>query len=615
MEQKKTNPLKRKMGGAFLKRIALLAPKKEKEVVGKKAKEFDSQAVARFFSSFLMHKKAIALSFCVLPFSILSSLGAPWLLIQIVDNHILAKNLENLFPLVGLYISLFVIGFVADITYSYSLQKAGSDVLTTIRAQLFAHCLKLPKSYFDRTPNGVTLTRITSDFETIGETLAVGVISLFVDLLKTIILCLFLLWVSWRLSLILAIGLPILLWIAQELRKRLRKNYDLARVALADSVAYLNECLQGVRTILLGNAVPYSFQKYAKKNERFLSAQKISNVYEALLFSSFEGASIILIAFILWYGNGQTQKYEITLGTLIVFYQVMQKIFIPVREFAQQFSTIQRAVSSMAGVERLFQQNPDPKIDILPIEEKKPVFHALQAKNLAFRYNANQDWVLKNINLHLKNKERIALVGRTGSGKSTLMKLLTKQYSHYEGSFTLNGKEIRDMTKNEALAYFSTMNQDTFLFQETIKANINLHKPEVDEEKITTAIQYVQLEPLIKSLPEGLNFQVSEGGKNLSAGQCQMLGLARAVAFDKPVFLFDEATATIDSITEELIQRALDKIFHEKTVLAIAHRLSTIRNSDRIYCLQNGEMIESGSHDQLLAKGGYYADLIASAKI
>lgn len=566
----------------------------------------DRQALRRFFSAFLRYKKLIYISLAMIPFSAVASLGMPWLLIQIVDKHIVQRNFTTLYWMVGTYIGLFLLSVVTDIFYSYSLQKVGTVTLNEVRRKLFAHVLLLPKSHFDNSSQGSLITAIITGFETIGDSLVMGVFSLIVDLVKTILLCAFLFWLNWKLALLVSTLFPLLIWFTYEVRKRLRKSYDKARIALSDSISYLSECLQGMKTLLLSNSKAYAYYRYNIKSRNFLTPQKVANVYEAVLFSFFEAASILSIVLVLLLGSLQIEV--LTIGGLIVFYQVLQQIFIPMREFAQQFSTIQRAISAMVGAEKLFQVPIDPSLEIKKGPFKPQTFVSIEAKNLSFQYRKDQPYVLRSINFSIQEKERVALVGRTGSGKSTIIKLLTKQYGHYEGSLTINGKEVRDMKKNDVMSYLSVMGQETYLFHGSLEDNVGLYNPIISKDDVKKACDFVQL--VLEDEKGGKAAEIAEGGKNISIGQAQMTGLARAIALDRPVFVLDEATASIDSITEAHIQNALKKIFEQKTILAIAHRLSTIRNSDRIYCLKNGQIVESGTHDQLLAKKGYYYELL-----
>ena len=574
----------------------------------KASKKIDSKAFSRLYSYMKEYPKEIAISLCLIPFSILASLLVPIVSIKIIDEHIAVGTYEGLNLLISIYLGIFVLGYLADSIYSYFMQFTGNRALTKMSFHLFKHVLKLPQAYFDRSSNGVTLARLTTDFEIIGETLSMGIVNLLVDLLKICVLFIFLFTISAYLGTVFLIFLPVFFLVMQLIRRKLRRYYDLSRQSQAESIAFLSECLQGMKTILLLRKTQYSYDKYRDYNNKYLKNKKSENIYEALLFSITEGISLLIIIVVLLFGSKLTISSALSIGSLIIFMQVLQKIFLPIRELTQQFTTIQRAVSSLNAVERLFSEGTDHEITAKKLDEK-PQFKSLEFKNVSFRYNDNQPLVLDDISFSLKKNEQIAFVGKTGSGKSTIIKLLTKKYQHYSGEILLNGRELRTYNRAELLNLFNIMNQDVFLFNESVGFNIKLAAGYNEDKAVLQAISNLSADKFINELPGKLDYMVFENGKNLSNGQQQLVGLIRAYNKGNDVFILDEATASIDSITENIIEKALSKIFSEKTVIAIAHRLSTIQNSTMIYVMREGKIIERGDHQSLLNLQGVYHKL------
>ena len=481
-----------------------------------------------------------------------------------------------------------------------------------MRKELYSHSLTLPRSYFDSHPIGVTLSRLTSDTEAVGESVAVGVLSLFTDVVKTVGLFVFLFYLSWKLTLVVMLVLPALYAIITILRRKLRHYFYASREALAEASAYLQECLNGIKTIQLYAAERKVLARFEQKNRRFFKAQTRSNVYDALLYSLIDGLTSITLALMIWYGTGQILSGVITIGILVGFINTLGRIFIPVREFAQQFSLIQRALSALEHITGLFEERPEEKR--YPSKKMagllKGDFTGLCFKDLSFTYKPDGPMALKGIDFCLKKGERIAIVGATGSGKSTILRLLTKSYGNYSGSILLNGTELSRIDKNDLLRKVALMQQDVFLFDESIAFNISLDRPGITREVVRRSAEYVFADRFIEKLPGKYDYMVKGNGKNLSAGQAQLISFARAIAGKSELILLDEATASVDSVTENLIRKAIEKIFRYKTVIAIAHRLSTIRNSDLILVLKEGEIVERGGHEYLLKKGGYYAELV-----
>lgn len=551
--------------------------------------ERDDWTLLKFFASYLKpHWKMVAVALAAVPFAMSSTIVIPLLIVEIVDQYIVPADLDGLYLMIGIFAGTVLVGYVSDSTYTFYLQKAGQFAISEMRHDLFRHTLCLPRRYFDRHPIGVNLTRLTSDMEALGESLALGVLTTITDILKTLALFVVLLYLSWQLTMVVLVVIPFMYGIGWLLKERLRLAYNKAREALAESTGFLQECLNGVKTVQLYAAEAKVQERYEQKTRRFLRAQSTSNFFDASLFSVIEGITSITVALMLFYGANQILAGALTIGVVIGFINTLNRIFVPIREFTQQLSTIQRALSALQHIDRLFQEKPEPlpTRQLSDLESQLSEFESLVFKDVYFRYSDQGQYVLKGVSFSLKKGQRLAIVGATGSGKSTILRLLTKAYTHYQGHIYLNGIELADIPRKRLFEMMALMQQDVFLFNQTINFNIGLDRPGLDQQKIQEAARYVYADEFIESLPQKYQHALLENGKNLSAGQAQLISFARAIAGDNELILLDEATSAVDSVTESSIQLAIEKIFQHKTVVAIAHRLSTIRHSDQILVMQ-----------------------------
>ncbi len=567
-----------------------------------------------FFRYLRPYWKWVLLSVIAIPFSVGATLMQPWLIIRIIDDYVVVGNLEGLYQMVSLLAATVVIGYIGDAIYTYALQKAGLFAISDMRKALFAHVLQLPRTFYDHNPVGVILTRLTSDMEALGESLAVGVLSILTDIIKTIALFIFLFYISWQMTLVILLLLPVIYVISNFLRNKLRYYYNQTREALADSTGFLQECLNGVKTVQLYAAETKVVRHYEGKTKKFLKAQTHSNFYDAALFAIIEGITSISLGLMIWYGAKQILAGSITIGVLIGFINTLNRIFIPIRQFTQQISAIQRALAALEHINRLFQETPEEttkSTDSAHLETLQE-FQELRFKDVYFRYSNDGPDILKGITFQLKKGDRLALVGTTGSGKSTIVRILTKNYTNYQGSITINGVELSDIPRNQLDKLVAMMQQDVYLFNESIAFNIGLNRPGLGKEQVKKAAQHVYAHSFIEQLPQDYEFSILDNGKNLSAGQAQLVSFARAIAGNNEMIILDEATSSVDSVTENFIQKATEKVFQEKTVIAIAHRLSTIQHSDLILVMQEGQIVERGSHQELMGKQGLYANLVQS---
>ncbi|MDY0200831.1 MAG: ABC transporter ATP-binding protein [Bacteroidales bacterium] len=565
----------------------------------------------KFYKYFKPHKKWLIISFASIPITTAASILFLWLVQRLIDDFIIPGDVTGLKLYTILLSGVLLVNFLFDGIYSYTFSKAGGMAIVDMRRDLFGKTLRFPMSYYDKHPIGVTLSRLTSDMESISESFASGVLGLVADSIKTLALLGYLFYLNLGLSLVLILVVPVIYFVIRFLRKKIRKAFDQSRSSLAKSAAYLQESIYGMKTIQLFAAEETAFKKYDALNKKYSEAQNRSNVYDASLYSIVEGITSIATALIIWYGAVQIWNLNFTIGVLIVFVTTLGRLFIPVRQFAQQITTIQRALSALDHISVLFEQEVEEpahcveKTDVQPIVLKEVVF-----KNVFFSYSSDGSDVLKDVSFTLNKGDRIALVGTTGSGKSTIIRLLTKAYSGYRGSITINGQELRDLPLRRIRETVSVMQQDIYLFNDTIGFNISLGRQGIGKKDVEEAAQFVYADRFIKRLPQKYDFIIQDNGDNLSKGQGQLISFARAISGNKELIILDEATSSVDSITERYIQKAIENIFASRTVIAVAHRLSTIKHSDLILVLENGYIIERGNHATLMKLGEKYAGLV-----
>ena len=573
----------------------------------------DWQLIKKFGRYFVPHKRWLIISLSSIPLSTAAGLVFLWLVERIIDDYIVPGDISGLKINAILLGGVLVLNLLLDGTYSYTFSKAGGLAIVDLRNELFGKTLRFPMSYYDKNPLGVTLSRLTSDMEAISESFATGILGLLSESIKTIALISYLFFLNWRLTLVLLLVAPLIIITMKYLRRKMRAAYNDSRSFLAKSAAYLQESLNGMKTIQLYNAEEEAWEKYNQLNKDYCDAQNRSNVYDSAMFSIVEGITSIATALVIWYGAIQIWDFGYTMGLLVVFVTTLGRLFIPVRQFAQQISTIQRALSALEHISHLFhQETEEPNYSNTPTEPKAMPLEEIAFENVSFRYSPDSPDVLNNISFRMKKGDRIALVGTTGSGKSTIIKLLTKSYTGYRGSIKINGRELREIPLSTIRRTISLMQQDQFLFSDTIGFNISLGREGISDRDVKNAASFVYADQFIRQLPGQYDFIIQDNGDNLSKGQAQLISFARAICGDSELIILDEATSAVDSLTEQLIQKAIENIFSARTVIAVAHRLSTIKHSNSILVLENGSIIEQGTHDQLIRKGGKYAHLVNS---
>jgi ATP-binding cassette subfamily B multidrug efflux pump len=479
--------------------------------------------------------------------------------------------------------------------------------LADLRIALFRHIERLPMSFFDRTPVGRLVSRMTSDIDAINEMFSSGSLTIFIDLLTLLGIIAIMLNLNLRLALWSLCAIPPLLLIINFFRIRARAIYREIRERLAALNAYLSESLAGMAVVQLFTRERESAREFDELNVRSRDVQMMANVYEAGLFSAVEALSSITIAVILWIGGGEVIRSMIGLGTLVAFMEYAQKFFMPLRDVSTKYTVLQ---SALAAAERLERLMAEPVTIASPPIPRRIAYPrgSIVFEHVDFAYRPNEP-VLRDFNLVVEPGEKIAIVGPTGSGKTTIIKLLSRFYDVTAGRILVDGIDVREWDLEELHRAIGLVQQDVFLFSGTVLDNVRLSRTELDEEVVVKALARAQALDFVNRLSRGLREPIDERGANLSAGQRQLLAFARTLAYDPRILVMDEATSSVDSETEHLIQRALDELLVGRTALIIAHRLSTIERADRILVLSHGVLRESGTHNELLNKRGLYYHL------
>ncbi|HUI26135.1 MAG TPA: ABC transporter ATP-binding protein, partial [Candidatus Kryptonia bacterium] len=496
----------------------------------------------------------------------------------------------------------------------YFTMLVAQKSLADLRIAIFAHVQRLDAAFFDRNPVGRLVTRMTTDVDVINEMFAAGAITILMDLVTLLGIVGIMLAIDARLALVSLSLLPLMLVAINFFRIRARHSYRLIRERIARLNAYLQEAISGMAVIQLFVREAQTFAEFDRHNDAHREANHWSNIYEASLFSIVEAVSSISFALIVWYGGSRILGGALAFGTLVAFIEYVQKFFVPLRDFSTKYAVMQ---SAMTAAERVFELLDTAPAICTPPHVQSPVARgAVRARgriefdHVWFAYKRD-DFVLRDVSFTVEPGEKVAIVGATGAGKTTIIKLLNRFYDVQRGRVLVDGVDVREWELSALRRCIGAVAQDVFLFSGTVAENIDLGRPQIDPDAVRRAATTVHAQRFIERLPGGYDERIRERGSNLSTGQRQLLSFARALAYDPTILVLDEATSSVDTETELLIQDAVEKLMHDRTAVVIAHRLSTIEHADRIIVMHHGQVREVGSHRELLALGGLYARLHA----
>ena len=568
----------------------------------------DTDYLRHYFGYIKRHRLRLTLSIICIPFIATFHILQPLIIKYAIDNIFMTKTLDKL-HWVALALAGVVIGeFTLRSLQSYLFQYIGQHTVTDIRTDLFRHVTTLRMRYFDRTPQGVLTSRLTSDLESLNDSFATGVVTLIADILTIIGVLAAMFYLNVTLTLVtLCIAPPLFLFV-NMCRKQLRVQYNRIRSTIGKLNASIQEQLEGLPIIQQYCRQTYNMKQFDGLNTAYRKATITSVTYDAVLYSSIESMASITLGVVIGYALGFNSGDAITIGLLVAFIDYIQKFFQPLKEISNKFAILQHALASLEKIFGLFLET-----DTMPVKDQKLTqFNGrIQFNNVAFSYPSHPDkQILDQVSFSMQPGQTVAIVGPTGSGKSTLMKLLLSLYEGYSGSITLDQHELRDLDAGSVRSFISTVGQDTKLFQRSLAFNVTLGNPAITDAQVLQALELANATHILNKLPDGIHSELNQFGQQLSAGEAQLISFARALASPAPLVLLDEATANIDTLNEHAIQKATQNLLKQRSVIVIAHRLSTIQHADTIIALRDGKIIEHGSHADLMAiENGFYAKL------
>ena len=576
----------------------------EDEITGK---AYDARLARRLFQYLRPYLSFVVLGTLCLLASAACQLAGPYLVKVGIDKYIVPGRLEGFSTLIAIYLLVIAGDFVFRFAQIYVTNYLGQKTMYDLRLDLFSHLQKLSLRFFDRNPVGRLVTRATSDVEVLNQLFSTGLVTVIGDLAMIAGIMIVMLGMNMKLALLTFSILPVLLVITFYFRKKMREAFRLVRTRLARINAFLQEALSGMSIIQLFNRQERMRHRFDKLNLDHMDAYIQTIFYYALFFPLIELIGTIALAIILWYGGFSVMEGALTFGVLVAFIQYVEKFFKPISDLSEKYNVFQAAAASSERIFALLDSD-----DIIP-DSPAPVWHdridgSVSFRDVHFAYKQDKP-VLRGIEFDVAPGEKIAIVGSTGAGKTTIINLLARFYDPVQGEILIDGINIRNFDKRWLRQNIGTALQDVFIFSGTVKSNIASGEENPGMEKVTEAAEVIGASEFIERLPGGYEHELTERGSTLSAGQRQLLSFARVMYKNPSILVLDEATSSVDTHTEFLIQKALERLVSGRTSLIIAHRLSTIRHVDRIIVMHHGRISETGSHEELLQHKGIYYNL------
>jgi ATP-binding cassette, subfamily B, multidrug efflux pump len=552
--------------------------------------------------------RAILIVSCVLAV-IIAPLATvkPWLINKIVDDYIAVSDMSGLLRMSIIFVAVLLLHGIVQYLFIYSTNLLGQSVIKDLRVRVFNHINKLKLSYFDKTPIGMFTTRTINDIETINTVFSQGVITIVADILTLLTVLIVMFMTSVKLTLICLVTMPLLIYATYVFKTKVKRAYQVVRTQIARMNAFLQERITGMRIVQMFNAEAQEMVKFRAINREYTKANLDSILYYAIFFPVVEIIAATSLGLMVWWGARGVLGGDVTLGALIVFPIYLDMLFRPMRMLADKFNTLQMG---LVAADRIF--GILDTTEMIPnngVFKKDKLEGSIEFRNVFFTYDGEHD-VIEDLSLRIKPGETMAIVGSTGSGKSTIINILNRFYDIREGHVCIDGIDINEYELFSFREHIAMVLQDVFLFSGSVLDNITLRNSEISREQVIQASKTIGAHPFIVNLPNAYDFEVAERGSNLSMGQRQLISFVRALVFDPDVLILDEATSSIDSETELIIQTAIETLIKKRTSIIIAHRLSTIRNADNILVLDHGRKVEFGPHEELLKnENGLYKKL------
>ena len=580
-----------------------VAQEDEEEILGK---AYDARIMSRLLGFLRPYTHSIAIAFALMCVVASTTMAAPYLLGAAVDN-ITQPNLGRLKLVVLIYLAVGTLQWLGEFGQQYMLNWVGQRIIFDVRTQIFEHLQRLPLSFYDRREVGRIMSRLLSDVGTLNDLLTSGFLAIASDILTLVGIVVIMISMNWELSLLAFIVMPLMVYVTAKWRVKARESYRQVRLAISRVNAMLNENISGVRVIQSFAREDLNLKRFDEINTRHLNANLDAARLSAIFFPSVEVINAMSTASVIAFGGMLVLNGHLTPGELVAFVLYIGRFFEPIRDLSQRYNTMQAA---MAGGERIFEllDTPVSLTDAPDAIEMPPIRGEVRYENVGFSYIDGVP-ILKNINLEVKPGEVVALVGATGAGKSTMVSLLSRFYDVTEGRIMIDGYDIRKVTMASLRRQIGVVLQDSFLFSDSVRENIRYGRLNATDYEVEQAARLACAHDFISNLSMGYDTSVQERGSRLSMGQRQLIAFARAILADPRILVLDEATASIDTQTEKALQEALNRLLKGRTAFIIAHRLSTIVNADKVVVMDNGQIAEIGTHQELLAKGGIYRRL------
>lgn len=576
----------------------------EEEALGK---AYDARLMKRLLAYIRPYRWAVVVAAVLLLMLSVLRIATPYLIQRAIDDYITPGNLSGLSLLAVAFFVVLVLSSAVQFAQTYLTAWLGQKVLHDIRTEVFDHLQKLHLGFFDRNPVGRLLTRVTNDVNTLNEMFSSGVVTIIGDIFTLIMIVAALLYYNWQLALITFTVVPLLVGATFVFRARVRNVYREVRLKLARLNAFLQEHLTGIKVVQLFNREQRTFEKFNDINRDLRSAHFRSIYYYATFFPVVEIIGTLSVALLLYFGGFRIESGNLTFGELVAFITLVEMFYRPIRDLSEKYNILQ---ASMASSERIFKliDTPPALLSVPGARKLEACTGRIDVENLWFAYN-EPEWVLKDISFTVEPGQKIAVVGATGAGKSSLISLLYRFYDYQKGDIKLDGRSLKDLPIDNLRNHLGLVLQDVFVFSGDIAGNVRLRNEAITDDQVKEALRRVGFNRFLSRYKDGIHTEVRERGTTMSTGQKQLLSFARALAFDPDILMLDEATSSVDTETEKLIQTALDELLKGRTSIIIAHRLSTIEKADKIIVLHHGELRESGGHDELMRREGIYHKL------
>lgn len=530
----------------------------------------------------------------------------PYFIQIAIDDYVTIGDKEGLLRIIYILMGLMVLQAIVQFVHTYLSGWVGQVIIRDIRVKLYEHVLKMKLKFFDNTPIGRLVTRSVSDVETLADVFSEGLAAIIGDLLQLVTILAVMFYIDWKLTLVSLCTLPLLIISTYVFKEKIKVAFNEVRNAVSNLNSFLQEHITGMNLVQIFNREQREFEKFKEINREHRKAHLKSVLYNSIYFPVAEIIQAIGIGLVVWYGARGVLDLDIKVGVLISFIMYLQLFFRPIRMIADRFNTLQMGVVSSSRIFKLLDNKDNIPNDGNMAPQK--IRGEIKFDQVWFAYN-EEEWVLRNINFQVEHGETVAIVGATGAGKSSIINLISRFYEINKGRISIDNTDIMNYELGTLRKHVGVVLQDVFLFSDTIYYNITLGNPAISREEVMHAAELVGAKKFIERLPGGLDYNVMERGATLSVGQRQLISFVRAMVYSPEIIILDEATSSVDTETEQMIQDAIDKMMKGRTSIVIAHRLSTIQKAHKIIVLHQGEIKEVGTHEALLHQGGFYSQL------